>query len=886
MAVQSASASGVGAASVEPGRLDVFFRYGHAGYTGHNQDSLIQVTRINGFWQPPQNLGGSVHVDSDVAVTSPVPGRLDVTVRGADNKLRTRVWRDRYGWSSWINHGDLVTGGPAALGYGSNRAAIIWRSGTGGNNLKIRTAQSTSGLLWSPASNLNQQTAASSGVELSTDAAGKLRIDYRPYTPPNVYQSIETSTSMGSSPVDAAGWTAGTPVFPFNVGGLTFIRAKLQRLKYAAPAGVTGGEMFWSDASNRKIMRLSPAPVYATEMGSPAAGGFMPGDGGWSVSMFPNTPAATWSDRTQQGNSTQLDLIWRDPNGCLRTRSKTDPAAHNWSAEVQVPTELWEGSQNCKWPARTGTLPLLKRVIGADNTAVGSIPGDMAASQAAFQAGSATSPVYNWYSSRYSALMFNQSDDWATSWQPRNWAQNGWVYRKSTSYGAYDNLHDAPSTSSYFVRTTGASPTLVALDYGCVNQAKIDEVNAYNASHDPDKPVPAKGCTQPLLNVTMSAAQNYWLYGTDGKISFVDTVDGTSSGALVKPPGSGDCHGVPAPSDSGILDLLACVQGPWSDGHSNYEGVWLDDVLPDVVQSAKPTSTSRLGNFVSGEIYKNQDIVNKLPFTETQWADGLATMVERLQSGIARIKAKGLLRNDQGIVAGNYKWSTFDFAEKPTVPTISATSAEGRIIKALDLLDLEDGWVDELVPNNASQWSFGRRQNFVDQVHALGGNVLEEKTNCTAFVDLAVPGYLADCSRGGSIDSSPAHVRAAQYNLANTLLNFKEGDWVGDIGEYYGRSFPGYELDLGAPLPAPAGDRTTLSNGVQQRLFERGRAVVVPPSATAPNTAVSVSVPVGSVWYKPSANISHYYNQSAFIEKVTSGTIELYPRQGAVLLNP
>lgn len=882
--VPTASAAGVGQASPAPGRLDVFHRHdGNGSGTDPNQDSLVQVTRLNGTWQSPLNIGGRIHADSEISVTSVAGNRLDVAVRWVDNTVRTRTWTQADGWGSWVNLGGTVSGGPAIASYGSGKLAVVWRD-TASSNVAIRT-RSSSG--WGAVASTPAQARTVTGLSLVGETNGRLTMYYEPQTPsPGVVPpTFIAKTAPSSDPTLGASWVSvGTTLSNNSVVSLTSSRAVVQRMTQTL-AGA-GTEVFWGGGryGARNVTRLGPVlPADAwrgISLGGLVAGspGSRPGE-----SQLPNTPGASWSDRLST-SSPQLDLIWKTTNGCLQTRTKTDPAeAGAYTAEARIPTQF-DGTR-CVWPPRRGTLPLLKRTDDSDRSDLE--PAHDAwwngAWNAPFLSGN---PQQDWISNNDGALVLHQSGDWVTGWAPRNWHPNAWVYRKGTSYHRNDGLHldSAPTTKGFFVRQNGTND-LVAVHYGCHTQAEINAAIAANQTP------PALGCTQPLLNLTLPAARTYWLKGADGKVPFLDTyVDSSGVTRTLLPT---NCHG--QSHTDGLLDLLACNVGEkgWDPtNRGQYKGAWLDDMFIELTDGPDGTWLSRIAKLETGVRISNQDVQSTLPFTQAQWAEGAIALLNSLKSGISLLKAAegSPMRASEGKVAINFDWNHFNFA-RGTSTSISPTSYAGRALKAVTHAEIERGWIDKgITIGAASEFSWLRRKAFVDQVHALGVNVIEEKTTSG---DLPADFPNANCTRTNGADKiqtperNAAHYTSAQYNLASTLLNYKAGDLVGDMCEYYGRSWNGYQLDLGDPLPAPAGDAKLVDagspNGAWQRLYERGRVITVPTEGagptppTGPKPKVTVSVPAGSRWYPPGSNT---------LTTIANGQVQLESRQGAVILYP
>ncbi|MBO9533958.1 MAG: hypothetical protein J7513_13390 [Solirubrobacteraceae bacterium] len=635
------------------------------------------------------------------------------------------------------------------------------------------------------------------------------------YTDSSTGQPRQVELAAGGSPINAAAW--GAPSGLTSSGG--------------APAATTpsmGVVRMWA-APNGNVYRYSPTTSSGVLGTYPSVGSGVAGAAGVrsGESGLPSTPTSLWSNRLLTGEY-QADAFWRTQDGCIATRTKTSTSAQAaWNTPSPAVFPAHPGTTRCTWPSRVGTAPLMKRL---DSTEYNELAQ---ADQSWRNASGSTMAAANSYVGRDQALVYHQGPDWPTSWALRNWHPNTWVYRKAIAYLMSDRLHDATATSSYFVRRK-SNNRLVALAYGCSSS----------------------GCPQPLLNVASSSARLFWLFG--------------SSSSVVNQQGACQNQTVA----DGVLDILACTSGMSSSNLANAKGVWADEVLPQLTTSSNGAAPSFVADALTGVPLTNSEVLNDLPFSATQWQDGLATMMDQLRAGINTLKSQRVLRTDQGKVAINYKWTTYGFGGTPGM-TITSVPTASRIIQASDYVELEAGWVDGGITGGGTgvPFSFQRRQQFVDQVHALGRNVVEEKVTCAAFSEFAG----SECTREGGAPqtaaSAAAHYTTAQYNLASTYLNYANGDMVGDLADYYARSWDGYSTDLGVALAG----RTALTSstaGPQQRLFERGRVIVVPPGYTGSTT---FSVPVGSRWRPTGSNT---------LTTVTSGSITLAPRRGAVILNP
>ncbi len=452
--------------------------------------------------------------------------------------------------------------------------------------------------------------------------------------------------------------------------------------------------------------------------------------------------------------------------------------------------------------------------------------------------------VTDWYTGRDDVLTLDHGSDYATSWGPRQWHPNTWAYRKAIAYGSWLGYHTNASTSAMFVKIAGTGGQFAAVNWGCSGS----------------------GCSQVLLDVRQTAAQNFWLYGAE-------TAPGGGVGALrtgppTSIPSAADCKNFGARQHEGVLGLLVC----------GYKGLWLDDVYSDLFWHNTSSDPSVVANLTTGQTLSGGDIAaGKLGFNEQQWEDGVVTLMTRLRNEINALKTAGLIPSSAGKVAINYKWEQYGFAKYGDSPTLT-TGAKAVMAKA-DFVELEHGFVDGGIaanpasgePNYATPirrpYSYARRREYVRQVHAAGYPVLEELTNSA---DMGLTG----CQ---SRESDAAHFTAAQYNLASTLLNWKPGDMVGDICDYPKAGWDGYLTDLGAPavpysVSAPDGGVYTTPQGFLRRDFERGSVIVAPPGISG---TITLSSPMDMRANNSASNT---------VQRVSSVTLS--QRQGAVLMNP
>lgn len=871
-------AAGIGQASPAAGRLDVVFRHdGNGTTTDTNRDSLVQVTRTNGTWSSPVNLGGSIHADADLSLTSRSTNTLDLAVRWNDDTIRHRTWSSASGWGSWTNLGGAVTGGPSIAAYGPDKLALAFRNSSG--TVTIRTWTTAGG--WTAGTALPTTVKAGTGPALVSPKPNELRLVTVSPSDGNAYLRSLTS----GNPETGASWSANTAVqsTTYSWDATPAISARGHLNAAAADAGTV--ETFNRASTNRSIIWAIQSVQPWANLGSTVASS--PSTARPGESTLANGSGATWSQRLSSGSTPQLDLIFRKDDGCLWTRTKTNTAnTATWAAQSRIPTVPY--STRCTWPSRTATpstpnrVPLMKRSSTADTP-------DYQEAHDAYLDGVGSTRI-NWFNSRYDALTIDYGSDWATSWLPRNWHPNTWVYRKGTSYlaTANDLASNAktegpdvqPDAKAHFVKLTNGN--YAAVNYSCWTQAAID--NGINTGKWTAANAPKRGCTQPLLNLTDAAARNYWLKGLDGKVPDLDAPVATDC------QGYGDSTDPNAHKFDGVLDLLACKIGnPWPvEENGNVKGVWIDDALAQLASSTVyPTAASHIADYVTGEPVLNNQLSTKLPaaITQTAWENGMATMFEDLKAGIASLKAQNILAANRGQVAINYKWHSYGWGDTPSItPTISDTSAAARIIKAATFVELEGGWIDGERYNAETQtwggglrpggvtsiWSFERKRQFVREVHRLGTKVLEEKTNSGDVREFAAASCLRTLQTQDNATLA-AHYTTAQFNLAATMLEFQVGDMVGDMCEYYARGWDGYQSDLGLPT----GPATTLASGLIQRNFENGRVIVAPPNTNLSPITESLG---GTFKMRPNNSISQTPTN------VTS--VSLKPFQGAVLLNP
>lgn len=252
-----------------------------------------------------------------------------------------------------------------------------------------------------------------------------------------------------------------------------------------------------------------------------------------------------------------------------------------------------------------------------------------------------------------------------------------------------------------------------------------------------------------MLDIRKPAARKWWLYGSDGKST---------------------CH--PNRDLRGALDLLAC----------GYSGLWVDNVLTVPAQWFRP----------------------KPNISARSWGTGLVALLSELRAA----KPPGTT------VTINAHWTDLDFGWKPQ-PVLDPAAPLVRAAQQADQLVIEGGAIDpglDYAAPTSTPWSYRRLLQFADSMHQQGVALQWEKTSSTDLTRNAAKslGKLPSCRdvdykgkqpawRSGS-PAWKAHVRSAAFNYASALLTGVGGDSVGDMCEYPGRGWEGYEQDLGTPV--------------------------------------------------------------------------------------
>lgn len=286
------------------------------------------------------------------------------------------------------------------------------------------------------------------------------------------------------------------------------------------------------------------------------------------------------------------------------------------------------------------------------------------------------------------------------------------------------------------------------------------------------------------IDLRKAAARRWWLYGSDGKATCHDDRDQRAA-----------------------LDLLKC----------GYSGLWLDNALTTI----------------------NQGFTPKPKVNDKQWAKGMLTMLKTLKAKKPR-SAKTTI---------NMHWTDTDFgwAKKPK---LTSKMPSIRAAKLVDQVIIEGGAIDPGLYYDKPLfhvWSYPRLLKFADAMHRQKVKLQWEKTgshDLTAKGPANLIGNLPSCRDGDLGASAPwlagdqywqAHVRSAAFNYATALLTFARGDSVGDMCEYPGRNWAGYEANLGTPAGKRKAKGTLL-----QRKYTAGLVAI-----NAGTTPVVVKLPAG-----------------------------------------
>lgn len=367
-----------------------------------------------------------------------------------------------------------------------------------------------------------------------------------------------------------------------------------------------------------------------------------------------------------------------------------------------------------------------------------------------------------------------------TSTRSMNGAQQ-WLSTKASPIVA----HDSDPTVS--LNTTGWATNPYVSVY--VNATGVNDYNR-DALRDAGRWILRKNGTPvkvdgwQVLDVRVPEARRWWLYGSDGKASCTDDRPRRAA-----------------------LDLIAC----------GYRGLWVDNVL------TVPSAWFRPDPGID----------------ESAWGEGLVALLQELRDALPA-----------GVpFTINAHWTDVDFPWAEGFG-LNFESPFVRAARLADQLLIEGGAIDHglnYAGSSTDQWSYRRLLAYADVMHQAGVRLQWEKTNSTDLTSNARRqlGALPPCNDSDYARQQPAwrqgdkvwraHVRTAAFNLASALLTAAPGDSVGDMCEYPGRGWKGYNVDLG-PAMAPREDNGTAI----VRRFGLG-FVAVNPS----NKAVVVTLPEG-----------------------------------------
>jgi peptidoglycan/xylan/chitin deacetylase (PgdA/CDA1 family) len=175
---------------------------------GRGTDGAVWMrTSTGGTWQPWQSIGGIA--TAAPAVAGVADGRIDVFVRGADDRLYTRARPAGQNWTSWTSLGGGLVSGPAAVALGSARTDVFV---TGTDYAIWHRSRTSAG--WSAWRSLGGRTYVAPAAVTGT-TAGTVRVFIRAENDA-LQENVGTTgawggwTSLGGVLVDAPA-AAGTP---------------------------------------------------------------------------------------------------------------------------------------------------------------------------------------------------------------------------------------------------------------------------------------------------------------------------------------------------------------------------------------------------------------------------------------------------------------------------------------------------------------------------------------------------------------------------------------------------------------------------------------------------------------------------------------------------
>ncbi|HET8662134.1 MAG TPA: polysaccharide deacetylase family protein [Micromonosporaceae bacterium] len=178
-------------------------------------DSALWIRYYTGTsWGPWHSLGGVL--SAAPAITGTPEGRLDLFVRGSDDRLYTRTLRPDGTWSPWISLGGVLTSGPGALAVAGRIEVTV----TGTDRAIYRKVLSSAGV-WSPWASLGGRSYTAPAVAKAPHSTGVYVFvrgtDNRLYLNESSTGSFSGWRSLGGQLIDAPG---ATQIMATMAGGI------------------------------------------------------------------------------------------------------------------------------------------------------------------------------------------------------------------------------------------------------------------------------------------------------------------------------------------------------------------------------------------------------------------------------------------------------------------------------------------------------------------------------------------------------------------------------------------------------------------------------------------------------------------------------------------
>lgn len=345
-------------------------------------------------------------------------------------------------------------------------------------------------------------------------------------------------------------------------------------------------------------------------------------------------------------------------------------------------------------------------------------------------------------------------------------------------------VHDSDPTVSLNVTGWASKPTVAVYKNATgVNPYQPDQLAAAKDFLMSKNGAPVMVDGWRAVDIRSAAARKWWLYGSDGVASCTPNRDLRA-----------------------VLDLYAC----------GYKTIWLDNALTTPKQGFSPTPS----------------------IPEKSWAKGMLTLLKTLRAK----KPAGTT------FTINMHWTDTDYGYAAK-PKLKASNPSIKAAKYANQVIIEGGAIDRGLHYALGAnvpWSYRRLLNFVEAMHKQKVAVEWEKTDAPDLTSTKTPisgspqlPVLASCQGTWAAGSAAwnAHVQSAAFNYASALLTFRKGDSVGDMCQYPGRGWRGYDANLGNPRGKRADKK-----GVISRKFSAGFIAVNTSDKT-----VTVRIPKAGV---------------------------------------